>query len=942
MTLLSSQNRWYWTCAMVAVSTWLWCATTRVATAQTQTPSSSATRSEPENTLTPDAPGTPLFRSSVELVPVDVSVIDRDGNPVERLGPEDFQLEIDGQRRTLRSVEFVKQKSTVATAKGGAALPQAYSSNDASEIGRLIMLVVDEQSFGIGEGSAALRAARDFVDRLHPADQLALVVFPGPGPVINFTTNHKAVRDALGRIVGRADRLELEIDLGMSEAISIDRGDLGALQGVVQRECAQPEAGCVERVEREARAISHFYGQQARTSMAALKGIFDSLRDVEGTKNIVLLSGGLISSDLQLDIQTLGSAALASQVSIFVMQLDLPRFDASRSRPSPTASADNQLRSQGLETLAGTGRGALFRLVGSGDFAFNRVLRELSGYYLLTFEPETKDRDGKRHRIKVGVPRRGLTVRARSEFTAHVDTAVRNNTERIQALLRAPLMSSKLPMRVTTYTYQESRGSRLRTYVCATLDAIANETVPATLGYLVTNEKGRVVANALEQVSTTQYVASILLEPGDYRVKLAGLDGEGRQGSVEHRFSASVTSAGPLRIGDLMLAEAGERPGQFPRPSVDQPRSGLAIGYLEFYSDQRQNLQNTAVTFEISDSPEGEALITSPDSGTPIAGRRRAAQALLQVRLLPPGEYVLRAKVSTNNKAVRTVMRPFRVTREGALTLVANSADALRLRPEFRVFDKARPLRQDVLDYFLEQLDDFPAAANRSLAESVALARAGRFGDAANKSSGGAPSEKMVSAFMRGLDLYQKGSYDKAIGEFQASVAVTSDFFPALVYIGASLAAAGRDGDAVAAWQTSLSIDNEVPPTFPLLADALVRLNDGEQAAAVLEEARELWPDDMRYEGMLAHAYAMMGKQQEAYDLLERYLAKNPADLDAEFLAMRLLFEAYMDGRTFDSTLEDRRKLKQHASAYMSGGGQQVPIVNKWLHFLEEETGNHP
>lgn len=888
-----------------------------------------------------DPAAAPLFRSSVELVPVDVSVVDREGNPIGDLGVDDFQLEIDGRRRTIRSVEFIQQKSTPEQRRSG--LAQPYSSNDASEVGRLIMLVIDEQSFAQGEAQTVLRTARQFIDRLQPSDQLALVAFPGTGPIVDFTTNHKVVREALGRVSGKAEQLDLDLDLGLTEAISIDRNELGALQAVVQRECAAGlDSVCVERVERQARIVAHYHGLQARTSLTALRGIVNSLRRVDGTKNVVLLTGGLVSTDVQLDIRDLGSTALAAQVSFYVLHLDLPRLDASRARPSPTQSADEQMRRQGLETLAGTGRGALFRAMGNGDYAFNRVLRELSGYYLLTFEPDARERDGKRHRIKVDVGRRGVTLRARSEFVTEVDVEVKSNAERLRELLGAPLISSKLPMRVTTYTYQETRGSRLRTYVCATLDAAASESMPAMVGYSIINEKGRVVAHATEQVSANLFVASVLLEPGDYRVKLAAVDGEGHPGSVEHRFSAEVTSAGPLRVGDLMLAEAGERPGQFPRPSVDQPRSGLAIGYLEFYADQRQTLANTTVTFEVADSPDGEALLASTDAGLGISGRRRAAQAVLQVRLLPPGEYVLRARLSNGDRNVRTVQRPFHVTREGALSLVANSGDAQRLRPDYRPFDKSRPLSQEVVSYFLDQLEMFPSASSRSLGESVALARQGRFADAANKSSGGETSQKMVSAFMRGLDQYQKGAYDKAINEFQASVGLVSDFFPALVYIGASLAAAGRDGDAVAAWQTSLSIDNEVAPTFPMLADALVRLNDGEQAAAILQEAHELWPDEVQYEGMLAQAYAMMGKQDESYEMALSYLEKRPDDLDAEFLVMRLLFEAYMDGRSFDSTAEDRQRLKEHASAYMSAGGPQAPIVTKWLSFLEKEVGSQP
>ena len=44
------------------------------------------------------------------------------------------------------------------------------------------------------------------------------------------------------------------------------------------------------------------------------------------------------------------------------------------------------------------------RSIGNADNAFARLALELSGYYLLGFEPESVDRDGKPHRIKVTVP----------------------------------------------------------------------------------------------------------------------------------------------------------------------------------------------------------------------------------------------------------------------------------------------------------------------------------------------------------------------------------------------------------------------------------------------------------------------------------------------------------------------------------------------------------
>jgi hypothetical protein len=51
--------------------------------------------------------------------------------------------------------------------------------------------------------------------------------------------------------------------------------------------------------------------------------------------------------------------------------------------------------------------------VGGGDFAFGRVLRESSGYYLLGVEPAREDRDGKPRELEVELNRKGLSVRSR-------------------------------------------------------------------------------------------------------------------------------------------------------------------------------------------------------------------------------------------------------------------------------------------------------------------------------------------------------------------------------------------------------------------------------------------------------------------------------------------------------------------------------------------------
>jgi hypothetical protein len=50
----------------------------------------------------------PVFRSSVELVALDVQVVDRSGLPIRTLGAGDFTVTINGQARHVVSANLMK------------------------------------------------------------------------------------------------------------------------------------------------------------------------------------------------------------------------------------------------------------------------------------------------------------------------------------------------------------------------------------------------------------------------------------------------------------------------------------------------------------------------------------------------------------------------------------------------------------------------------------------------------------------------------------------------------------------------------------------------------------------------------------------------------------------------------------------------------------------
>lgn len=120
-----------------------------------------------------------------------------------------------------------------------------------------------------------------------------------------------------------------------------------------------------------------------------------------------------------------GSEAAAADANVYVLHWDNTFLDAysAANRPSRNPSdrfesmfADRHAIGQGLEIIAGKAGGALLRVeAGSGESAFNRVLRETAAYYLLGVEPGEDDRDGKAHFLRVNVKPRGHTVRARTQ-----------------------------------------------------------------------------------------------------------------------------------------------------------------------------------------------------------------------------------------------------------------------------------------------------------------------------------------------------------------------------------------------------------------------------------------------------------------------------------------------------------------------------------------------
>ena len=618
--------------------------------------------------LTTEAAQQTVFRSGVDVVTADVTVVNGDGRPIPGLGADAFDVKVDGGPRRVVWAEFVPHRVTPLHAADAA---QHFSTNEEAAPGRVVMVAVDQAHIRRVEGLAALRAATAFIDALDPADKVAAAPVNHAGS-IQFSTDHAGVKRYLQGLTGNATTTPTRYNVGLTEAIAISDGSRTRLDQVVRRECGEAitriesqqrvaaangvRDSCPAEIEQEARGIVQQARTDARVSIDALARLVGRLAEIPGPKTLVLLSEGLVAEPQLFDLTSLGAAAQAARVTLYVLQLETPIFEAADTTTSPTMQADRQARGDGLVRLAETARGALFHLVGADPYPFRRILTELSGYYLVAFEVADRDRDGRAHHIDVKARARGATVRARPSFTIPAAPAPIAESDLVR-LLRSSAIATELPLRAAAYTFREPQGDRLRVIVSAEIDSAAPGR-DVTIAFVIVEGSGLVVASGSGRTDRGRYSVPVTVPAGRYQLKVAAIDESGRQASVARTFSAVLGGSGALRVSDLMLADpsAGEAPL---RPAVLRADADRVVAYLEVYAPIGWNSGSSRARFEIADG-RGAAVGRAVTAPLQNAGSGRwTVSSELTIGDLAPGSYEVAATVALQGIPEQRLTRPF-------------------------------------------------------------------------------------------------------------------------------------------------------------------------------------------------------------------------------------------------------------------------------------------
>jgi VWFA-related protein len=913
------------------------------------------------------------FEAKTELVLVDVSVTDRDSRPVTDLTAADFDLEVNGNPRVIASAQYI---STVSDAPAATAATDAPSSNDAPTSGRLMLFVVDDGHIRIGGAQAIIRAGEMLIEQLAPGDLVGLARLPTGTGSVEFTADRRRIREALGRPAGTPEGPSGSRQVQISEAYALEINDTTTWSQAVQRECGgMLDLGleaCADALEIDARTALSEATVRAQQTLRYLDTLFARLARLETPVNVIMISEGLFLGRTPLALADVARRAAEARITLHIVrpaQSLMPDATRATAGGAQTFSFDDYLLRDGLDQLAGQTRGRLLQVAaGTGAGVFAQLSRELSGYYLLGFEPTEDDRTGRQRRIKVEVRRRGLNVRARPTFALTRDNASRfaftdgGGTDRapeavVQELLSSPLPDRGLPIRVATYNTTDSADPRVRVIVAAEIGDPATEPAEWQIGTLVLDRNDTVAAGQITRMilsplspraaSPRLLQTSVLLEPGEYTLRLAVADDSGRTGSVHHTIRARLTrTAGRQDVSDLLVAAEPTPPDPTriaPLPLVDTEDAAFQIAVV---GQNNAQLANTAVTLQIAESETGPPLTSLT---LPLAlreGAMRTFAGLVKLGLLPPGSYVARALVTTPGQRETRVSRSFRfapVAAPPAPAAAANDTapppsvdDEVPPPPPPKIavrlarFDSASVLKPEVVNAFLESLEGIYPPSPEA-ARVIERARQGHF-EAPEPGRNTAVADEVTFAFVRGLAELEKKRYAQATAWFQVALKGASDYLGSAFYIGACHAAIGRDQEAVGAWQMSL-LSDAADVVYPPLVDGLLRLGDGLQALTFLDEAPDAWPDPDARDERQATAEAMTGAYAPALDKLHALIEKRPDDLDLAYLALQVMYRVRQESGPLGE--EDRARFARYAARYTEGKGPNAALVATWLKYVQ-------
>jgi VWFA-related protein len=344
------------------------------------------------------------FAADVRMIRLDVSVVDRRGQPVAGLGARDFEVTEDGRPVEVALFEAVQEgDDATPSADGGLVVTPRPRT------GQRILLLVDTAAMTYGQLVRARDGAARFItDSSREGDWLRLM---------NLATGETWD----GSIP--EDRLALaRFARGLLPWASPWSGS-PAQEGIVEvQDTRSPETGISERLT-SGRSLSIF--AQAAGLLGTLESLLVQLDGVVGRKALVLLSPGFPQlMDLDRRLQKVASLARLAATTVYFV--DATGLDGLLPEPGGRMMPAFEMawsRSGGATDLAEATGGFTARFHNALLPALARIGGEMRNYYVVGYVPPRPD-DGRFRSVRVKVKAPGATARTKKGYLAGARRAI--------------------------------------------------------------------------------------------------------------------------------------------------------------------------------------------------------------------------------------------------------------------------------------------------------------------------------------------------------------------------------------------------------------------------------------------------------------------------------------------------------------------------------------
>jgi VWFA-related protein len=455
----------------------------------------------------PEAQEPPTFGREVELVRIDVVVTDKDGNPVQGLTRDAFQLLDEGKPQTLETFEEVERPLPPAST---APTPRPRLASNAppppeGDTSRTVVILFDDLNLTMETAPRAKAAVALFLDQgVRPGDRVTLIATGGG---VWWATRMPEGREDLLAILkgltGRRVKTDVRDAITDFEAMRIYVYNDTMVQDQVRRRFetfgvtshAESEG---ERMDRETyqpgivdpyvmrRATEEYLKARTRNraTLAALERALRPLAATRERKTVVLASDGFVYDMQEEAFARVTEAARRANAVIHFLDargLVAPSLYSAQFDAPPDVStvgavlADSSLDAEGAETLARDTGGYAVHNTNDLTDGVERIAVESRNYYLLGFSPDVP-RDGRFRKVQVKVRGKGLNVRARRGYYAPGGApaaprkADRGKDLAFQEALDSAAYAPDLPLRMTAYVLGEQDKDRARTLVAVDVD----------------------------------------------------------------------------------------------------------------------------------------------------------------------------------------------------------------------------------------------------------------------------------------------------------------------------------------------------------------------------------------------------------------------------------------------------------------------------------------